>query len=85
MHCDELLKKLMWAGNTDALNRIARCVCCCHEHTFEACPARRWYGCHGQFGNEQLTSAEVEAWFQSYARTRGFTRAQFFGESTGAE
>ncbi len=75
---DGLLKKLMWAGDTDALHRIARCICCCDEHTAEGCPARRWHGCLGQ---QALTSAEVEAWFRSYERVRGFTRAQFFGEA----
>jgi hypothetical protein len=29
----------------------------------------------------QLSPAEIEAWFQFYARVRGFTRRQFFEDS----
>lgn len=77
MTTDGELRKLMWAGDELSLNRIAGCTCCCDEHTYERCPARQWHGCRGQ--NSVLTVAEIEAWFQTYARVRGFTRAQFFG------
>ena len=77
MPIDAALKRLMWAGDTDSLNRIAKCVCCCDEHTYDGCPARNWHGCRGQ---SSLSLTEIESWFRSYARARGFTREQFFGE-----
>lgn len=78
---NDLFKVMMWAGDDAGLERAARCICCCDEHTCENCPARRWYGCRGQ-GSELLTALEIEGWFRSYSRTRGFTREQFFGEKT---
>jgi hypothetical protein len=81
MTTDDLLKKMMWAGDDAGLARPARCVCCCDEHTYDDCPARRWYGCRGQ-GSELLTVLEIEGWFRAYSRTRGFTREQFFEEGT---
>lgn len=53
----------MWAGDQDELWRIAPCICCCHEHTFEHCPARAWEGCRG---SGAPTHADLEAWAKHY-------------------
>jgi hypothetical protein len=38
----ELLQRIeaaMWDSDTALLDELAPCRCCCHEHTFEDCPA----------------------------------------------
>lgn len=75
----EALEAAIWAGDTDALNQLAPCKCCCAEHTFFNCPARAWYGCRGQ-------TAEVvdeDAWAAFYRRTRGMSEDTFFGPWRG--
>lgn len=62
----EQIEEAMWAGDVDALNEIAGCVCCCAEHTFEACPARAWEGCRG---SGTLTRADIIAWSVHYGMT----------------
>lgn len=62
----ERLKKAMWEGDLDTLDKIAGCVCCCDEHTFEHCPARAWGGCRGQ---DTLTKDDIEAWARHYGMT----------------
>lgn len=66
----------MWAGDTDALYRMAKCRCCCDEHYSIDCPARQWFGCHGSFSEPD---PDYESWFQFYAASRGWTREQFDG------
>jgi hypothetical protein len=74
----EAIKRAIWAGDTDELWRIAPCRCCCHEHTFrEGCPAFAWGGCRGQFSPPRNWE---EGWAEFYAKTRGMSRAEFFGE-----
>jgi len=70
------LERAVWRGDIDALDELAHCRCCCHEHTFEHCPARVWSGCRGQAA---MTYAELESWFRHYQRRHGMTREQFFG------
>lgn len=36
------LERALWAGDTDTLDELAHCRCCCHEHTFEDCLAPLW-------------------------------------------
>jgi hypothetical protein len=78
----ELLQRIeaaMWDSDTALLDELAPCRCCCHEHTFESCPARAWHGCKGQAGDE-VTQAEVESWVRVYAAApHWMTRAEFFG------
>jgi hypothetical protein len=75
---DREVEDAIWRGDDVFLHAHLRCVCCCHEHTFGDCPARRWHGCRGQ-ATAVLTMAEVEAWAAHYARHRGMSRAAFFG------
>lgn len=36
---------LMWAGDTERLQELYPCECCCKEHTHTTCPARHYNGC----------------------------------------
>lgn len=76
---DQLQQRIedaMWAGDEATLNQIARCRCCCEEHTFESCEARLWFGCRGQ---NTSPVAEREAWLRHYQRFHGMTEDQFYG------
>ena len=75
-------ERAVWEGDIETLYEIAPCVCCCHEHTFEGCPARAWYGCRGQ---GQVTHEEIESWVRHYARFHGMTREEFFAEDPPIE
>lgn len=70
------LRDAMWAGDVDKLHEIARCICCCSEHTFEGCPARAWYGCRGGDSSPQ---AERIAWQAHYEKYHGMSFDQFYG------
>jgi hypothetical protein len=65
------IERAMWEGNIDKLDKLAGCICCCAEHTFESCPARAWHGCRG---SDTLTRAEIEKWRSLY----GMTEAEFY-------
>lgn len=41
----EDIAQAMWTGDTETLNEIAHCICCCYEHTWTTCPARFWNAC----------------------------------------
>jgi len=71
----QALEQALWAGDVDTLDRLAPCRCCCHQHTFESCPARAWFGCRGQF---IMTRAEEESWARHYGVAHGMSREQFF-------
>ena len=70
----EEIRRLMWAGDVGALDELAGCVCCCHEHTFEHCPARVWEGCRGQ---DMPTRADIASWMKHY----DMTASEFYGSS----
>lgn len=70
-----ILERAVWAADMDHLNEIASCRCCCHEHTFNCCPARAWGGCRGQGSDPR---GEAEAWAAFYAQFHGMTREEFF-------
>lgn len=70
----EQLKAALWAGDVNELDRLAGCICCCDEHTFEHCPARVWFGCRGQY---TLTRAEVQEWAAHYEKHHGMSYEQF--------
>ena len=70
------IKRAMWEGDHNKLHDLAPCICCCHEHTFERCPARVWEGCRG---SGSLTYADVEAWREFY----GMTAREFYGGHQG--
>lgn len=70
------LDEAIWAGDTDRLDELAPCRCCCSEHTFEWCEARLWGACRGQ---GSMMRAELEAWQRFYEESRGMTREQFYG------
>ena len=70
------LERAMWAGDIERLDEIARCRCCCHEHTFEWCYARIWGGCRGQ---HTMTRAEERSWVEHYRRFHGMTEDEFWG------
>ena len=78
-HLDREVEDAVWRGDDEFLSTHLRCICCCSDHTFRDCPARRWYGCRGQ-STEVPSWADTEAWAAYYARHRGMSRAQFFGE-----
>lgn len=56
----------MWAGDTDRLDELAPCRCCCHEHTFDDCPARLWHACRGQ---GMPTHDDLKSWADHYGMT----------------
>jgi hypothetical protein len=66
----------MWRGDTDYLDEVAPCRCCCHEHTFDDCPARTWSACRGQYA---MTRAETASWKDHYALFHGMSEARFYG------
>ena len=65
----------MWGQDINKLCALAKCQCCCDEHTFESCPARAWSGCRGQWNNE---GAERESWFRHYHDRHGMSEKQFY-------
>jgi len=72
------LERAMWAGDVDALQRMAGCSCCCADHTSPYCPARLWDGCRSgeaygvdRWGNER-------EWQKFYEETRGMSYETFF-------
>lgn len=73
---EKRLEEAIWAGDTNTLHELAGCVCCCDEHFFEGCPARRWGGCRGQYS---MTRSEQRSWQQHYERFHGMTEKQFYG------
>jgi hypothetical protein len=75
------LAEAVWAGDVNALCRLAPCRCCCHEHTFESCEARLWGGCRGQ---STMTRAEEESWANHYARFHGMSWDAFYGYEKSA-
>lgn len=62
------LEEAMWAGDVDWLDEHYHCVCCCHEHTFEGCPARFWNGCRG---SGSMTRADEKSWRRHYLDNHG--------------
>jgi hypothetical protein len=64
----------MWRGDTERLGDMARCRCCCDEHTFASCPARARCDCRGQ----AELDLDEDGWYRVYAEARGMTRAEFF-------
>ncbi len=69
------IERAMWEGDVNKLDELAPCGCCCHEHTFENCPARDWYGCRGQ---GTMTRADEDSWARHYETAHGMTREEFF-------
>lgn len=69
----DIINELIWAGDTEALDEIAPCRCCCAEHTFASCPARAWHGCRGSG-----TEISDDEWCAFYMKTRGMTKNQFY-------
>ncbi len=73
----EQIETAMWAGDVEKLDELAPCRCCCHEHTFDHCPARQWSGCRGQ---GSMTRADEAAWARHYEKFHGMTLDQFYGD-----
>lgn len=71
-----LLNEAMWDGSVQLLDDLAPCRCCCHEHTFESCPARLWHSCRGQ---GSMTYDDERSWLQHYVTYHGMTEDQFYG------
>jgi len=72
------LEALIWAGDVDALQEAAPCGCCCAEHFFDHCGARRWGGCRAQGSPTRAErERELEAWIRHYADR--MSREQFLG------
>lgn len=76
------LEQALWSGDIDTLNELAPCRCCCHEHTFDGCLARAWFGCRGQF---TMTHTEEESWARHYESAHGMTRDQFFNDGVAVQ
>lgn len=69
---ERAIKRAMWACDTDTLNRLAGCICCCADHTFGSnCPAHRWGGCRGGSGFMCLGMSmdDVRGWAKHYGMT----------------
>lgn len=71
-----ILDEAMWDGDMERLDELAHCRCCCHEHTFEGCEARLWYGCRGQ---GSMTRSDEQAWERHYATHHGMSADTFYG------
>ena len=71
------MSQALWNGDMDKLHELAPCRCCCHEHTFEDCSAREWFGCRGQYA---MTRADEESWIRHYSSAHSMSREQFYGE-----
>lgn len=71
----KIIEEAMWDGDSDLLDELAHCRCCCYEHTFGNCPARLWFGCRGQGNLEE----EYDGWKEHYMKFHGMTAAQFDG------
>lgn len=80
MASQQQLQDAMWAGDRDQLEELAPCHCCCSEHTFPHCPARLWGGCRSGLAPGVTLQAIEEGWAEFYRKTRGMSRAEFFGE-----
>jgi hypothetical protein len=76
----KVVRDAMWRGDQDLLHRIARCTCCCDEHTSDSCPARAWHGCLGSGSDPGISALEVERWAAHY----GMTVDRFLGTDSGA-
>lgn len=74
------LKAAMWAGDIDALQEIAPCGCCCHEHTHIYCAAREWGGCRSGLRPGESEKGIAEEWADFYVKERGMTREEFYGK-----
>lgn len=72
---NDTLTAAIWAGDTETLDRLAPCRCCCADHTFSNCLARAWHGCRGSSADTQ----DADAWAAFYERERGMSRGEFFG------
>lgn len=66
----------IWSADTEMLDALWPCYCCCHEHTHASCKARMWGGCRGQ-GVE--TPEDEAEWVTHYERFHGMTPEEFFG------
>jgi hypothetical protein len=60
---DSPVAEALWAGDVDRLHDLAPCRCCCSDHTFETCEARKWGGCRGQ---NTPTRDDLEGWAAHY-------------------
>ncbi len=69
----------VWAGDTDTLNDLAPCGCCCYEHTRAGCLARLWDGCRGGSGPDPIE--EAASWARHYAAHHGMSTDEFYGLS----
>lgn len=78
MRLPEWMQRAIWEGDTNTLNERAGCVCCCHEHTFESCPARAWEGCRGS----GAPTRDDEAWAKHYEKFHGMSRNKFYGDES---
>jgi hypothetical protein len=76
---DPRIKEAIWAGDVETLDELARCVCCCSEHTHLGCPARVWNGCRSGLepGEEPY---DEKGWVAHYAKHHGMTEEDFYGE-----
>lgn len=79
----ERIKAAMWAGDLGALEALAPCVCCCHEHTFANCEAREWGGCRSGLAPGETLEGYERGWQEHYAREHGMSEAQFYGWNDG--
>ena len=52
------------------------CKCCCAEHTFADCPARKDYTCRGAYEPDHLQ--EERSWLRFYMEERGWTEDEFY-------
>lgn len=71
----QAIEDAMWAGDVELLDELAPCGCCCHEHTWDGCPARVWHGCRGQGA---MTWADERAWLRHYQERHGMTEEDFY-------
>lgn len=73
------IEDAIWRGDDAFLQKFASCECCCDEHTYLGCPARRWHGCRGQH-TPSFAELDIQGWAAHYARHRGMTFEEFLGQ-----
>ena len=74
---ERVLKDAMWAGDSETLQQVARCICCCADHTFTTgCPAYAWGGCRGQ---GTMSPDDMGGWAAHYAKHHGLSPERFYG------
>ena len=74
MTLKEQIEQAMWDNDTDRLDELAPCICCCSDHTFSSCLARIRNGCRGSNSDRDIH----ESYAKWYFEIRGMENDEFF-------